>query len=214
MTTLAQDAPILADPAPTTIATLPGSIPSIDDGGNTTSNPTVTTPSTTANLDIPHLESTTSNLSIQSQRGRTIIPSTCADQLNKIGTKVKKAVGNVSPPEPYAQHGWMPLSPISPRASSVMNGSNTPVIKDAMEFGLATVKWWEEIQPSVRQTSASMMPVTIGQCAITDGNDIWESLQKGCKRAAPAVETSKKRYVPFTSLLSCNLIALLKAKAA
>ncbi|KAG6818766.1 hypothetical protein H0H93_002005 [Arthromyces matolae] len=56
--------------------------------------------------------------------------------------------------------------------------SDTPTIRDPMEFGLAVVKWWKEIQPPVRQESTTLMPLAIKDIPNPDEN-MWTALRKG-----------------------------------
>ncbi|KAG6914684.1 hypothetical protein DXG01_015945 [Tephrocybe rancida] len=55
--------------------------------------------------------------------------------------------------------------------------SDTSVISDPMEFGLATAKWWKGIHPPARQSSATIMPVAVAELD-TESNDTWDPLQR------------------------------------
>ncbi|KAG6834882.1 hypothetical protein H0H93_006675, partial [Arthromyces matolae] len=125
-----------------------------------------------------------------SRSGRLIVPSSRAEKLNEIGThtvRVPDGKENVNPdnvPCPEWIIQGLPGTKKRPEewqrwtTKSKRLYSDTPAIRDPMEFGLAVVNWWKEIQPPVRQASATLMPVAIKDIPNLNEN-MWTALRKG-----------------------------------
>ncbi|KAG6874622.1 hypothetical protein C0992_007244, partial [Termitomyces sp. T32_za158] len=238
----APDGPVHTDPVPTLPTTTSDSSTDMahPDSASVTAIisppvlpafPTVTSDSSTDmahpdSASVTALLSVTSNANAQSRSGRIIVPSTRADQLNKIGSNTIRTAKTFDGKENrlLTQPSWMEgaLAHFASRdlgegwktcvsawshfeeclnyhagkglpgaknrpeewsewtTKSHRSYANVPVIHDVHEFGLAIVKWWKHIQPKVRQSSKSLMPVPLADCFLGDEDDtIWSPLRKG-----------------------------------